>query len=77
MFSGERLEKDYFPVLFVVLLTLALWPTHIPDRVRMAARIISGFPVSMSCTSKGTPLFWNILSAPASSLDRTIRLLAA
>lgn len=58
-------------------LTLARWPVHIPDNVRMAARIISVFPVSMSCMSRATPLFWKILSEPASSRARTIRLLAA
>lgn len=59
------------------MLTRALCPVHIPDRVRTAARIISGLPVSIMLSSRGTPLFWNILSAPASSLDSTIRLLAA
>lgn len=59
------------------MLTRALCPVHIPDKVRTAARIISGLPVSIMLSSRGTPLFWKILSAPASSLDSTIRLLAA
>lgn len=58
-------------------LTRALCPVHIPDNVRTAARIISGLPVVIRFSSRGTPLFWKILSAPASSLANTMRLLAA
>lgn len=50
---------------------------HIPESVLTAARISSGFLVSISCSSKLTPLFWKILSAPASSRPRTMRLFAA
>lgn len=58
-------------------LTLARWPLHMPDRVRTAASISSGLLVSTSCSRRATPLFWKILSAPASSRPRTMRLLAA
>lgn len=60
-----------------VHLTLALCPVHIPEKVLIAARIISGFLVLISSISKLMPLFWKILSAPASSLARTIKLFAA
>lgn len=59
------------------VLTRALCPVHIPENVLTAARISSGFLVSISCSSKLTPLFWKILSAPASSRPRTMRLFAA
>ena len=58
-------------------LTLARWLLHMPDKVRTAASISSGLFVSKSCISRATPLFWKILSAPASSRLRTMRLLAA
>lgn len=59
------------------LLTRALCPVHMPESVLTAARISSAFLVSISCSSKLTPLFWKILSAPASSRPRTMRLFAA
>lgn len=74
--EGQRLQsRSVFSTL--TSLTRALCPVHIPDNVRAAARIISGLPVSIRVSNRGTPLFWKILSAPASSLANTMRLLAA